>query len=206
MKRWLEYVPIPAVVLVLALGAFWLMSRWDGAQTARLAELDRQHQEATDQGRKVAQARRQTVAASEAADRKIARLEARQRVTQDSLAAATARAAALEDTVATVLAALPPATAQPVRELLASKDDQIRHLGGLLADERQKSAELLEDRDRWKAQAANEAAMAATWKRRADDWRDEARRGCLPVVGCPSRTVTLLAGAALGAGGTLALQ
>lgn len=206
MRRVGEYLPAPLLVLFAAAGVLWLMGRWDGAQTARLAELDRQHQEATDQGRKVAQARRQTVAASEAADRKIARLEARQRVTQDSLEIASARAAALEDTVATVLAALPPATAQPVRELLASKDDQIRHLGGLLANERQKSAELLEDRDRWKAQAANEAAMAATWKRRAADWRDEARRGCLPLVGCVSRTAVFGVGALAGVAGTLAAR
>lgn len=198
LRRLLRYIPVPALVLMLCFGALWLMGRWDGAQTARLAELERQHQEATDQGRKVAQARRQTVAASEAADRTIARLEARQRVTADSLEAATTRAAALEDSVGTILAALPPATAQPVLNLLATKDAQLRHLGSLLADEQAKSAELLEDRDRWKAQAANEAVMGATWKRRADDWRDEARSGCLPLVGCVSRTVVFGLGALAG--------
>jgi chromosome segregation ATPase len=206
MKRTLDYLPAPLLVGLLALGLFWLVARWDGAQTARLAELDRQHAAATRQALAVARDRRRVVEASAETDRRVARLAARQRLVQDSLRQAEARAAALADTVARVLAALPAEVSQPVRDLLAEQDAQIRHLGQLLADERTKSGELLKDRDRWQAQAANEASMAATWKRRAEDWQEEARRGCLPLVGCVGRTAAFGIGAALGATAALALR
>ena len=199
-------VKVPAWVWIAGagVGALPLLSRCDGQQTERLHELDRQQQAALDQSRHVAQDRKAVVAASTAADREIARLRLTQAKERGILAAARDSAARLAGKVDSLLSLTPDSIAGPVRDLLRHKDTQIASLGRLLASDSAIIDTLTHDRDRWKAQSGNEQALAAVWKQRATDNLAEAKRGCLPLIGCVSRTATLLVGAGLGVVGGLA--
>lgn len=199
MPPLMKYLPAPLLIGALGLGVLLLMSRWDGAQSARLAELDRQQSIALDQTRAVARQRRITVAASLAADREVAHQRARQAVIRDSLWLAQERAAALTGTVDSLLGTLDTAVSAPITSLLASQRDQIRHLGALLASDSTVIDTLTADRDRWHRQADTEAVLAAQWQARATANLKQAHSGCLPIIGCVSRTVVFITGAALGA-------
>lgn len=201
----LRHLPGPLVALAAAAAVLYVIGRLDAAQTARLAELDTQQQVTLQHTRAVAQARNATRAASEAVDRRNSALRAAQAVEARKARTAQARADSLRGTVDSLLAGLDTATSGPIVSLIASQRDQIRALSALVDSKTEEADSLRADRDRWKAQAGAEAALAAEWQARAGAWEHEAKRGCLPLVGCVNRTVVFFVGAGAGALATTAV-
>lgn len=198
MVKYLRILPAPLLVGLAGLALLWLLSRWDGAQTARLAELDRQDRVAVAQTLAAARHYKATQTASEAARREIARLRAR----DSQLAARTVRLTRLADSLTArltpTLAALPDSVAAPIRLALAAKDSviqtQAERIHGLLRI----VDSLGENAARWEGEAALQRNLAQRWQDQATAWRKEARRSCWPVVGCVNRTLVALAAAGVG--------
>ncbi len=197
-------LPAPLLVGLLALCVLWLMGRWDGAQTARIAELDRQTQAATELTLLTAKRHKATERASVAARAEIARLRAAQQAAEASRRDAETRANRWKDSAEAVLAGLDSGTAKPVRQFITALQDQIAAAGELQRLTRAEADSLAGEATRWKGQARDWQADAGRWKVQSEQWEKEAKSGCLPLVGCVSRTVVFVTGAAAGLAGSAA--
>lgn len=173
--------------LLLGLGAlalFWLMARLDGAQSARLAELDQQQQAVVEATLSAAKARRALRVASEATDRENARLRAQIAARDANLRRLAHRADSLTATLQPVLAGLPDSVSHPLLTLLALKDTTIAEQAATIADLRLVADSLQADRDRWRSMDERDAQLAADWQATAGRWEKEAKKnGCHKLLG-----------------------
>lgn len=200
----LRYLPAPALVVGAGLFLFCILARLDGAQTARLNELDRQQATLTAQTLHAFQTRRAVQAQSEATDRENARLKRLVAAGQALTAQLQRRGDSLAGTIRPILASLPDSVSHPIVMLLALKDSIIGAQAQVIHAQGQAINNLLIDRNQWRAQDGRDAQLAAQWQRQAGQWRKESRRGCLPLLGCISRSAVALVAGGLGvAGGVL---
>jgi hypothetical protein len=200
------HLSAPLLLGLVGLALFWFLAHLDGIQTARLAELDHQQAAVVEQGLAVAKARRFVQGQSMAVDRENARLRAAVAQREANLQRLAHRADSLGAAVQPVLAALPDSVSRPVLQLLALKDSTIADLTAANLTLRELSDSLQADRDRWRVQDGRDAALAQMWEGQATRWRGQARKGCLPLIGCVSRSVTFLVGAGLGGAAVVALR
>lgn len=202
----MKYVPGPLFVVVMAVLLLWVMGRFDAAQSVRIAEQEQQDQRAADHARQVGASRRQVLAQSRLADSIVAAKRVQLRRQEARVVAAESEAKQWEDSAAAVIARLDTAQQRPVVSLLDSYRAQIKAYATIADLANEVSDTLQADRDRFKAQLEAEVALGQHWQARAQAWEREAKRGCWPLVGCVSREVVFVAGAAAGAAATLALR
>lgn len=179
----LRYVPVPALIGA-GLFLFWLLSRWDGAQTARLAELDRQQATLTTQTLHASKTRRATKAQSEATDRENALLRAAVAAGQASIARLRRLGDSAGAALVPVLSALPDSVSHPVIRLLSLKDSTIALQAAQIDDLTRGLGRMEEDRNRWREQDGRDAQLATQWEQQAGQWRKEAKKdGCRKLLG-----------------------
>lgn len=115
----------PLTVGLAGVLLLYLMARFDGAQSERLHELDRQDQQATTQTLEAARTWKATKAASVAAKAEIARRRAVEAALARQNEALRRRADSLTVTIQPILAGLPDTVAAPIRLALIAKDSVI---------------------------------------------------------------------------------
>lgn len=64
---------------------------------------------------------------------------------------------------------------------------------------------LMREANRWEGEAGTQRTLALTWRERSEGWKKEAKRGCLPIVGCVSRSAVALVAGGLGVAGGVIL-
>lgn len=194
----------PLTVGIAGFALLYLMARFDGAQSARLHELDAQQTTLTTQTLHAAQTHRAVQRLSDATDRENARLRAVLAQREAVVTLLRHRADSLGASVAPVLAALPDSVSHPIVMLLAVKDSIIGEQSGVIHGQALIIDNLGKDRDAWRDQSGRDAALATEWQQQAGRWEKESKRGCIPVLGCIGRsTVALVAGGLGLAGGVL---